>query len=102
MKSIMYEIPQTHPQGLCFICGTPADHIHHCWHGFANRRLADEDGLTVTMCWQCHTLLHDKGYCDDEIKLKAERRWINHYGKTEADFIARYGKTVLNGRGTDE
>lgn len=94
MKSIIQK-----NRGVCFFCGCPVTEVHHCWYGTANRALSDEDGLVVDLCPLHHRLLHEQGYGAEELKLEAERAWIKHYGKTEADFIKRYGKSVLNGRG---
>lgn len=73
----------------------PGNQVHHCIHGFANRKLADEDGLTVKLCHTCHRLLHDKGYHDKDLQRWAQESWMEHYGKTIDDFIKRYGKSYL-------
>lgn len=97
MKSIVRPTRLNYTEGQCYICGSPAQHTHHCWHGMANRRLSEEDGLTVRLCWLCHRLLHDSGYYDRMIMRLAEWDWIRYYGKTEQEFIDRYGKSVLDG-----
>lgn len=93
-KSIIQE-----NRGKCYLCGTTITEEHHCWHGWANRRLADEDGLVVDLCPIHHRALHDQGYFDRYLQRIAERAWMTHYGKTEQDFIGRYGKSVLDGMG---
>ncbi|QHJ73785.1 hypothetical protein [Butyrivibrio virus Ceridwen] len=92
MKSIMQTEAE---QDYCYICGNIATDLHHCWHGYANRKLADRDGLTVMLCRKCHMYLHDKGKFDKELQKAAEERWIEHNQKTEDDFRKRYGKSVL-------
>lgn len=73
----------------------PGTEEHHCIHGFANRRLADEDGLTVRLCHTCHRLLHDKGYHDKDLQQMAQTSWMEYYNKSEKEFIDRYGKSYL-------
>ena len=80
----------------CYICAKYGNlEKHHCLHGTANRRLADEDGLFVWLCRNCHTRLHDKGIGDKGLQIVAEKAWMQHYGKTEEDFIKRYGKNYI-------
>ena len=79
----------------CYLCGrTDSLHAHHCLHGVANRKLADQDGLIVWLCVDCHTNLHQRGWHDRELKQLAESVWIKHYG-TEEEFRKRYGKSYL-------
>lgn len=68
---------------------------HHCIHGYANRRLADEDGLTVMLCNSCHRLLHDKGYHDKDLQKIAQEKWMEYFNKNREDFIKRYGKSFI-------
>ena len=97
MRSIVRPIHPGTDYTTCYICGSRAEHTHHCWHGTANRQLSDADGLTVRLCWECHRLLHDQGYYDRTLMRLAEWDWIRVYG-TEQEFIERYGKSVLDGR----
>lgn len=77
----------------CYICGAVHSlEVHHCIHGTANRRLADEDGLTVYLCRGCHSALHDRGLFDRSLQSIAMKAYIEHYGSTE-DFRRRYGRT---------
>ena len=81
----------------CYECGRFTNlQIHHCLHGTANRKLADEDGLTVYLCYKCHKVLHEKS---KEMDLKymrlAERAFLDFYNKTIEEFIERYGKNYL-------
>lgn len=88
-------IIQTTNKETCYLCGQYATERHHCLHGTANRKLADEDGLTVMLCQRCHMNLHDKGTCDKELQKIAQRAWMKHNGATVDDFIKRYGKSYL-------
>lgn len=77
---------------VCFICGSVRDlERHHCIHGTANRRLAEEDGLTVWLCHDCHMNLHDKGEFDKALQSIAMNAWVRKYGNKQ-DFRRRYGK----------
>ena len=79
----------------CFLCGKTVNlQVHHCWHG-SNRKLADRDGLTVKLCFECHSRLHDKGESDRYLMEIAEKAYLSHYNKTIEDFIKRYGKNVI-------
>jgi hypothetical protein len=83
----------------CYLCGRQSQlERHHTLHGGANRRLADEDGLWVWLCHQCHTDLHDRGEGDRELQALAEKKWIewnypNDEERGRTEFIKRYGKS---------
>ena len=84
------------PDNLCYFCARYGNlEKHHCIHGTANRRLADEDGLFVWLCHNCHMRLHDQGIGDKGLQIVAEKAWMQRYGKTEEDFIKRYGKNYI-------
>lgn len=68
---------------------------HHAIHGYANRKLADQDGLTVRLCKTCHTLLHDKGIHDRDLQQIAEKAYLEYYNASVEDFIKRYGKSYI-------
>ncbi len=87
----------------CFLCGRngAADRLecHHIFFGAANRRLSDEDGLTVYLCGnRCHRAgIHAVHRCketDAFLKEEAQMAWEQVYG-TRDDFIKRYGKSYL-------
>lgn len=85
----------------CYICKTYkcryvlANDTHHCIGGTANRKLADEDGLTVRLCRRCHEKLHAKSEYKRELQIVAEEKWIEYYDKCVEDFIERYGKNYI-------
>lgn len=68
---------------------------HHCIFGTGKRKLADQDGLTVMLCNQCHRLLHDKGLHALDLQQVAEQAYINYYKSSIPEFIQRYGKNYL-------
>lgn len=95
MKSIIQE------EKKCYVCETIYSlHSHHCMHGTANRKLADQDGLTVYLCYEHHegnNGVHSKNghELDLELKQLAQKRWMEYYDKTEDDFRQRYGRSYL-------
>lgn len=68
----------------CYICQRwiKGGHVHHCLHG-SYRKMADKYGLTVHLCVQCHTKLHDKGLHDKELEAIAQEAFEDRYGHAE-------------------
>ena len=80
----------------CYVCGrTEPLETHHCFHGTANRRLADEDGMVVSLCPRCHREVHRNAELDIRIKQEAQRIWMVRYHGTIEAFRVRYGKNYL-------
>ena len=46
----------TEYDGICFLCGKPAECEHHLLFGAGIRKLAEEDGLKVPLCNDCHNM----------------------------------------------
>lgn len=84
----------------CYVCGVTNNlHLHHIMFG-RNRKKADEDGLTVYLCWFHHEGtdgIHGLNGHKLDMKLKqiAEKRWCEFYNKTIEQFIKRYGRNYL-------
>ena len=84
----------------CYICNVNSNiHLHHIMFG-KNRKISDEDGLTVYLCYDHHEGtygVHGKEGHELDLKLKqiAEKRWCEFYKKTPEQFIKRYGKNYL-------
>lgn len=95
MKSILQRTEE------CYFCATTKNlHLHHVIHGIANRKLSDEDGLTVYLCWNHHEGsfgVHgiNGKEIDTMLKEKAQEVWQRYYGKSKEDFIKRYGRSYL-------
>lgn len=70
-------------------------HKHHCLHGTANRKKAEQDGCYVMLTMDEHRRLHDTGKHDLELKQIAEKCWLEHYGGTIDDFRQRYGVNYI-------
>ena len=75
MKSII----KGDSKGICYICGKHGrTELHHMLHG-PYRKMADRNGLTVHLCWQCHRALHDRGDHDLELEQEAQREFEAMY-----------------------
>lgn len=96
----MQSIMQT--RKICYLCG----HMqylekHHIFHGTANRKLADQDGLWVYLCQFCHrvdrTAVHGPDGHENDLRLKREgqKAWMKHYHKDIRAFVERYGKNYI-------
>lgn len=84
----------------CAECGRNYIELHEVFFGTGNRKLSIEDGLVIPLCKQLHHAGNHIGiHKDKELNLKwkkiAQKRWQEYYGKTEEDFIKRYGKSYL-------
>lgn len=95
-----------HNEKYCYLCwvkhGRFNDrnlHRHHCLHGSANRRLAEEDGLFINVCVNCHELdidaIHNCHDTDIYVMQQAQLAYERKLG-TREDFINRYGKNFLD------
>lgn len=94
----------------CEICGRNDECTHHLIFG-ANRRLADEDGLTIRLCNSCHNMavkqserVHGNIIAENLSKKLGQALWEREYiAKYEADiqieareaFMKRYGRSYL-------
>lgn len=77
----------------CYICGrTSPLHTHHCLHGYM-RKKADKYGLTVYLCLECHTNLHDHGKHDRDLQKLAQRHFESKYGHEK--YMEEFGKNFL-------
>ena len=86
-------------ENYCAICGQPKSDVHHLVFGIANRKLSDEDGLTIPVCRKHHELLHEQAIISKIIgQLAYERdKCAEGYGVDAAreSFRQRYGKSYL-------
>lgn len=51
----------TEYKDICLICGRPKNETHHLVYGRGMREIADDDGLTVALCSNCHKEIHANG-----------------------------------------
>ncbi|SDZ88293.1 hypothetical protein SAMN02745687_00932 [Lachnospiraceae bacterium NK3A20] len=70
----------------CYICrreiGAGSRHLHHMIHG-SMRNLAEKYGLTVHLCVDCHTKLHDHGKEDLRLERIAQEAFERKYSHGE-------------------
>ena len=101
MRSII-QIENEH----CFYCGRVASEWHHIFGG-PNRKLSEEDGLKVRLCWQCHHDVHNGAKSVEMQQTLHELGQAIWEGRcTEKDphkaFMARYGKNWLEEEDDDQ
>ena len=57
----------------CWVCGRPADEIHHAFHG-AYKKLSEDLGCMIPLCRECHNRVHHQGgELDRILKQDAQR-----------------------------
>jgi len=73
------------------------------FHGVRNRKKSIEDGLVIFLTPEMHrtgklSFHKNPKFWKEivEIQKIAEQTWLDYYGKTKDDFIARYGKNYLD------
>ena len=88
-------------KNCCIICGTTLNlEEHHCLSG-SYRQIADDLGMTVMICSNCHTQNPDSVHREPTAKTKRLLQklgqiWaMEHYGWTVEQFIERVGKNFL-------
>ena len=89
----------------CVICGKPCVERHHIFKGVKQRRLADEDGLILSLCKEHHTgnmSVHQKKelniLCEIIGELAYEKKLCAEgYSEDAArdSFRLRYGKNYI-------
>lgn len=64
----------------CDICGKNFESLdtHHCVMGY-NRKLADQDNLTVRICRKCHKEIHNNAVTEALSKMYGQREWEFNY-----------------------
>ena len=96
---------------ICAMCGKPYECGHHLIFGTSARKLADEDGLILSMCNNCHNMavdaterIHGNPMAEKLSKMLGQALWEREYisdylpeqqiGAREA-FRKRYGRSWL-------
>lgn len=85
---------------LCALCGKPAEAEHHLIFGTSARSLAEEDGLKIPVCNNCHTMgklterIHDNVAAERLSKMLGQAIYEGQIGDRES-FRKRYGKSYL-------
>ena len=89
----MQSIIQTDKE--CLLCKNVNVECHHVFGGTANRELSDKYGLTVWLCPEHHrgnSGVHNYREVDLAVKRFAQKKAIEYYGWSEADFRNIFGK----------
>lgn len=69
-KKVICIHPRIHDGDFCLECGATATDTHHTLFGNKDRDNAEKFGLTIRLCRNCHSRLHDK----DEAMAEKYRR----------------------------
>lgn len=78
----------------CYECGTSNNiEIHHCLHGYANRKWADKYHLVVALCHRCHMHLHENPQMDRQYQMKGQQAFEKAY--PNLNFREIFGKNLL-------
>ena len=90
----------TEREHTCYFCGKPAECEHHLIFGNGSRKLAEEDGLKVPACNNCHNMgqkierIHDNIMAEKLSKMLGQAIYEKQIG-TREQFRERYGKSYL-------
>ncbi len=77
----------------CYLCMRRAQQMHHCIYG-SRRKLADEDGLVVPLCFECHNEVHNgDGHLAKYLKRVAQIKYEELHSHDE--WMQRYGKNYI-------
>lgn len=88
----------------CSLCGSPATEVHHLVLGNSLRKLAEQDGLKMPLCNNCHDVIHRGNQQANALsricgQLLFEKNLIEKEGVTSDEarekFRARYGRSYL-------
>ena len=85
-------------QRKCWFCHSTMNlHRHHIYFGNANRKISEQNGFVVYLCYEHHEgnqgVHHN---IENNIKLRKEcERWYLKQGHTKEDFIKLIGHNYL-------
>ena len=85
---------------ICIFWGDPAECEHHLLFGSGIRELAEQDGLKVPACNNCHNMgrtldrIHDNPMAEKLSKMLGQAIYESKIG-TREEFRARYGKSYF-------
>ena len=78
----------------CELCGRWTNlETHHLMNGNGLRKRADEDGLVIKVCRDCHNKIHANSALRLELKRRAQHRYMSTHSLEE--WMARYHKNYL-------
>ncbi len=86
----------------CTLCGRPTSESHHLLYGGAIRKLADDDGLYIPICRECHNEIHNNGTAGKLSKIVGQLAYELNENAHKGDikdarekFRTRYGRSYL-------
>ena len=83
-----------HESDYCFECDRPAVHTHHLIHGSSNRKNSEDYGLTVRLCAECHSRLHDRDNAMD-LRYKKMGQAAFEFKYSHEEYMKIFGKNFL-------
>lgn len=91
--------PSLLPTEGCFFCGRPGrNQRHEIFHGSLFRERSKNLGCWVTMCPECHRMLHQTTPAMDKyLKEVGQRAAMLRYGWSLSEFRQHFGKNYLEG-----
>lgn len=82
-------------KGLCEVCGSRGQHLHHIIKGKGKRRQLESPENVINLCWECH--MGTRGVhgregreLDLKLKLTLQEKYFNQ-GYTETEVRAKMG-----------
>ena len=84
----------------CYLTGATYNlHEHHIFYGTGLRKLSEKYGLKIYLRADKHNMsnegVHFNPELDLQIKQMAQKKAMEHYGWTVADFIRIFGRNYL-------
>ena len=78
----------------CLECGTTSNiDVHHCIHGYANRKLSTKYKLIVPLCHRHHMELHNNAEMDFHYKAMAQTAFEKAY--PDKNFREIFGRNYI-------
>ena len=80
---------------VCYLCGGKATDTHHIFEGSGRRALSDFYGLTVRLCRECHSKIHDTSCPEMEYLHRVGQRAYEAQIGTREMFINDFVRSYL-------
>lgn len=85
------------PERECWVCHTTRNlHLHHIYHG-PNRKVSDQNGFTVFLCFRHHNGsafgVHFDAGLDQSLKRACQRKFEESHSREE--FMKLIGRNYL-------
>ncbi len=68
---------------------------HHIFQGIGRRKISDRYGLVVTLCQDCHKLIHRDADEMQKLHEYGQEKAMSENGWSTDDFISVFGKNYL-------